>query len=255
MLARLASRSAAPLAVRARCAIPLGARAAPALLQRRSLSDGIHDDFKPQKKRVYADEAGDVSSQIAKDIAESKVVLYMKGVPDAPQCGFSNAVVQVLKAEKVPFSAFNVLADPDLREGIKNYSNWPTIPQVYVNGEFIGGCDTTIEMYKSGVSPRHDQHARHRAPYTPLICAPLLCAAYRSCTQCSKSAARSRADGACTSRTRPLTWHSWCCTRSGMRNLHRVRSRGHGHTSRARSHTRPCMHGARSNCRGIDGLS
>ena len=154
MLARLASRSAAPLAVRARCAIPLGARAAPALLQRRSLSDGIHDDFKPQKKRVYADEAGDVSSQIAKDIAESKVVLYMKGVPDAPQCGFSNAVVQVLKAEKVPFSAFNVLADPDLREGIKNYSNWPTIPQVYVNGEFIGGCDTTIEMYKSGVSPR-----------------------------------------------------------------------------------------------------
>ena len=65
-------------------------------------------------------------------------------------CGFSNAVVQVLKASNTPFVAFNVLADPDLREGIKSYSSWPTIPQVYVNGEFIGGCDTTVEMYKSG---------------------------------------------------------------------------------------------------------
>jgi len=114
------------------------------------LSDGIHDDFKPQKKRAYADEPGDVHAQISKDVADNKVVVYMKGVPDAPQCGFSNAVVQVMKAENVPFTAFNVLADPDLREGIKSFSAWPTIPQVYVNGEFIGGCDTTIEMYKSG---------------------------------------------------------------------------------------------------------
>jgi len=59
-------------------------------------------------------------------------------------------VVQILRAENVEFKGFNVLADPDLREGIKSYSNWPTIPQVYVNGEFIGGCDTTMEMYKSG---------------------------------------------------------------------------------------------------------
>ena len=151
MLARVASRSAAPLAVRARCAVPLGARAAPALLQRRSLSDGVHDDFKPQKKRSYASEGADgVQEQIGIDVAANKVVLYMKGVPDAPMCGFSNAVVQVLKAENAEFTAFNVLADPDLREGIKVYSSWPTIPQVYVNGEFIGGCDTTIEMYKSG---------------------------------------------------------------------------------------------------------
>ena len=77
-------------------------------------------------------------------------LVYMKGVPDAPMCGFSNAVVQVLKASNCEFSAFNVLADPDLREGIKSYSAWPTIPQLYVNGEFMGGCDTTIEMYKSG---------------------------------------------------------------------------------------------------------
>jgi len=133
-------------------------RASPALARpsavcaRRWLSSsdrGIHDDFAP-KKKGYATEGGDVHSQIAKDVEEHKVVVYMKGVPDAPMCGFSNAVVQVMKAEGVPFKGFNVLADPDLREGIKSYSAWPTVPQVYVGGEFIGGCDTTVEMYKSG---------------------------------------------------------------------------------------------------------
>lgn len=114
------------------------------------LSDGIHDDFKPKVKRSYANEAGDVHAQIAEDIKANKVVVYMKGVPDQPMCGFSNAVVQVMKAEGVEFKGFNVLADPDLREGIKTFSSWPTIPQVYIDGEFIGGCDTTVEMYKSG---------------------------------------------------------------------------------------------------------
>ena len=123
--------------------------AAPALVHRRLLSD-IHDDFKPKIKRAYASEADDVHSQIGKDVAENKVVLYMKGVPDAPMCGFSNTVVKVLQAEKVPFVAFNVLADPDLREGIKTFSNWPTIPQLYVDGEFLGGCDIMIEMYQDG---------------------------------------------------------------------------------------------------------
>lgn len=117
---------------------------------RRMLSDGIHDDFKPKVKRSYANEAGDVHAQIAEDIKANKVVVYMKGVPDQPMCGFSNAVVQVMKAEGVEFKGFNVLADPDLREGIKTFSSWPTIPQVYIDGEFIGGCDTTVEMYKSG---------------------------------------------------------------------------------------------------------
>jgi len=134
-------------------------RASPALARptavcaRRWLSSssdsGIHDDFAP-KKKGYASDGDDVHGQIAKDVAEHKVVVYMKGVPDAPMCGFSNAVVQVMKAEGVPFKGFNVLADPDLREGIKSYSAWPTVPQVYVGGEFIGGCDTTVEMYKSG---------------------------------------------------------------------------------------------------------
>jgi monothiol glutaredoxin len=155
MLLSKVSRSLARVAVtapRAATHLAAGVRAAPLLPLRtaRMLSDGMHDDFKPQQKRSYANEAGDVHAQIKADIEKHKVVVYMKGVPDAPQCGFSNAVVQVMKAENVQFEAFNVLADPDLREGIKSFSNWPTIPQVYVDGEFIGGCDITIEMYKSG---------------------------------------------------------------------------------------------------------
>ena len=96
----------------------------------RRLCDGIHDDFKPKKMRDYATDAGDVHTQISKDVAAHKVVVYMKGTKDAPMCGFSNAVVQVMKAEGADFQAYNVLADPDLREGIKSYNNWPTIPQV-----------------------------------------------------------------------------------------------------------------------------
>ncbi|KAL3924273.1 MAG: hypothetical protein SGPRY_003965 [Prymnesium sp.] len=115
----------------------------------RLCSSGIHDDFKP-KTRAYSDPDADIQDQIKADITKDKVVVFMKGVPDAPMCGFSNTVVQVLKAEGVPFKGYNVLADPDLREGIKKFSAWPTIPQVFVDGEFIGGCDTTLEMYKSG---------------------------------------------------------------------------------------------------------
>jgi monothiol glutaredoxin len=115
----------------------------------RLCSSGIHDDFKPQTK-AYANPEKSVHDQIKEDIEREKVVVYMKGVPEAPMCGFSNTVVQVLKAEGVPFKGYNVLADPDLRDGIKTFSAWPTIPQVYVGGEFIGGCDTTMEMYKSG---------------------------------------------------------------------------------------------------------
>ena len=112
---------------------------------------GMHDDFKPQT-RSYSEDTSEegVHAQIAKDIADNKVVVFMKGVPEQPQCGFSNTVMQVMKVEGVAFKGINVLADADLRSGIKSYSNWPTIPQVYVNGEFIGGCDTTVEMYKSG---------------------------------------------------------------------------------------------------------
>ena len=83
-------------------------------------------------------------------IASSDVVLFMKGVPDAPECGFSAAVVQILNGLKVPFKGVNVLADPQIREGIKSFSDWPTIPQLYVRGEFVGGCDIVREMFKAG---------------------------------------------------------------------------------------------------------
>ena len=83
-------------------------------------------------------------------IAKSDVVLFMKGVPAAPQCGFSAAVVQVLTKLAVPFDSFDVLSDGEIREGVKAFSNWPTIPQLYVKGEFIGGCDIVREMYQAG---------------------------------------------------------------------------------------------------------
>jgi monothiol glutaredoxin len=92
----------------------------------------------------------DVNSRIKSEIESSDVVLFMKGTPAAPQCGFSMQVVQILNHLGVPYKAINVLADGDIREGIKSYSNWPTIPQLYVKNEFIGGCDITREMFQSG---------------------------------------------------------------------------------------------------------
>ena len=92
----------------------------------------------------------DINARIKSEIDSADVVLFMKGVPAQPQCGFSGAVVQVLSAMGVKYDAVNVLADPYVREGIKSFSNWPTIPQLYVKGEFIGGCDIVREMAASG---------------------------------------------------------------------------------------------------------
>ncbi len=89
-------------------------------------------------------------AQIQKDITENDVVLFMKGTPQFPQCGFSAAVVQVLGHLGVQYKGVNVLADANLRQGIKDFSNWPTIPQLYVKGEFIGGCDIVREMAEAG---------------------------------------------------------------------------------------------------------
>lgn len=83
-------------------------------------------------------------------ITSNSVVLFMKGTAKFPQCGFSSAVVQVLNHLNVPFTDVNVLPNPELREGIKQFTNWPTIPQLYVQGEFIGGCDIIREMYQAG---------------------------------------------------------------------------------------------------------
>ena len=87
---------------------------------------------------------------IAKTVSEHPVVLFMKGVPDQPQCGFSSTVVQILDHLGVDFAGVNVLQSDLLRQGIKTYSDWPTIPQLYVKGEFVGGCDIIKEMFASG---------------------------------------------------------------------------------------------------------
>jgi monothiol glutaredoxin len=92
----------------------------------------------------------DVKTRIQEMIDKNKVLLFMKGNKSIPQCGFSSRVVGVLKSEGVPFETVNVLADPEIREGIKQFSNWPTIPQLYVNGKFVGGCDIVTEMHANG---------------------------------------------------------------------------------------------------------
>ena len=91
-----------------------------------------------------------VNNRIRQTIDNSDIVLFMKGTPVFPQCGFSATLVQVLSILGVKFQGVNVLEDPEIREGIKSYSDWPTIPQLYVKGEFIGGCDIVREMYENG---------------------------------------------------------------------------------------------------------
>jgi monothiol glutaredoxin len=93
----------------------------------------------------------DAQDRIRSQVTGNPVILYMKGTPQMPQCGFSAMAVQVLQACGVQqFASVNVLADPEIRQGIKEYANWPTIPQLYVNGEFVGGSDIMREMYQSG---------------------------------------------------------------------------------------------------------
>jgi monothiol glutaredoxin len=91
-----------------------------------------------------------LQERIRQDIAGNPVVLYMKGSPVFPQCGFSAAVVQILSQLGVKFKGVDVLSDPAIRQGIKEFSNWPTIPQLYVKGEFVGGCDIVRELYETG---------------------------------------------------------------------------------------------------------
>jgi monothiol glutaredoxin len=92
----------------------------------------------------------DVRQRIEKLIAENPVVLFMKGTPQFPQCGFSGRVVQILDYLGAPVVGVNVLEDAEIRQGIKEFANWPTIPQLYIKGEFIGGADITTEMFQSG---------------------------------------------------------------------------------------------------------
>ncbi|KAL0967646.1 hypothetical protein UPYG_G00254970 [Umbra pygmaea] len=97
--------------------------------------------------RLMCSAAKDLGDLVKKD----KVVVFMKGTPAQPMCGFSNAVVQILRMHGVnEYAAYNVLDDQDLRQGVKDFSNWPTIPQIFLNGEFVGGCDILLQMHQSG---------------------------------------------------------------------------------------------------------
>jgi len=88
--------------------------------------------------------------KIKQQVLDNKIILYMKGTPDFPQCGFSAKSAQLLSACGAKFASVNVLEDSEIRQGIKEYSNWPTIPQLYINGQFIGGCDIMTELYQKG---------------------------------------------------------------------------------------------------------
>ena len=115
----------------------------------RLFSDDSHDDFKPKKKEVPA-ELSEVMKLIDKKVKEHPILLFMKGTASQPQCGFSAQVVRILHAVGADFDSINVLQYPAIREGIKQYSEWPTLPQLYIAGEFVGGCDIITSMHKDG---------------------------------------------------------------------------------------------------------
>src|ERR1700747_2846644 len=94
--------------------------------------------------------ADDIFSKIDEEVKKNKVMLYMKGTPEFPQCGFSAHTVEILKSYSVPFATEDVLADPPLRDGLKRYSKWATIPQIYIDGKFVGGCDILHELHERG---------------------------------------------------------------------------------------------------------
>ena len=94
--------------------------------------------------------ADEVKAEIAADVAAHNVLLYMKGTPQAPMCGFSAAVADILKRSGVPFETRDVISEPDLRQGVKDFTDWPTLPQLFIHGEFVGGCDIVREMEENG---------------------------------------------------------------------------------------------------------
>ncbi|KAM8781272.1 glutaredoxin-related protein 5, mitochondrial [Rhynchonycteris naso] len=125
-------------------------RAAAALL-RWGRGGGGGGVWVPGARAAGSGGVGGSAEQLDALVKKDKVVVFLKGTPEQPQCGFSNAVVQILRLHGVrDYAAYNVLDDPQLRQGIKDYSNWPTIPQVYLNGEFVGGCDILLQMHQNG---------------------------------------------------------------------------------------------------------
>ncbi|XP_008237219.1 PREDICTED: monothiol glutaredoxin-S15, mitochondrial-like isoform X2 [Prunus mume] len=107
-----------------------------------------HDDFKPANK--FDGSGLSLKELVEQDVKDNPVMLYMKGVPEVPQCGFSSLAVRVLKQYDVPLSARNILEDPELKTAVKAFSHWPTFPQIFIKGEFIGGSDIILNMHQSG---------------------------------------------------------------------------------------------------------
>ncbi|CAM9199482.1 unnamed protein product, partial [Chrysoparadoxa australica] len=114
-----------------------------------STDDSSDNDFAPQKKAVPEGQ-DEVHKMIKQQITDNKLMLYMKGTPSQPQCGFSMQVVRILQAQGVDFSSVNVLEYASIREGVKSFSEWPTIPQVFLDGEFVGGCDILTQLHEDG---------------------------------------------------------------------------------------------------------
>lgn len=116
----------------------------------KSNDDDSHSDFAPKYHAAPSTEKDEILKMIDSHVKTYPIMLYMKGTPSAPQCGFSMQVVRILHGQGVSFDSVNVLDHPEIRDGVKEYSQWPTIPQLYVKGEFIGGCDIVTDMNKSG---------------------------------------------------------------------------------------------------------
>lgn len=107
-----------------------------------------HEDFRPTNKLENSDVS--LKDIVEQDIKEHPVMIYMKGVPESPRCGFSSLAVKVLSEYSVPMAARNILEDPELKDAVKTFSHWPTFPQIFIKGEFIGGSDIILNMHKNG---------------------------------------------------------------------------------------------------------
>jgi monothiol glutaredoxin len=116
----------------------------------RNFSSSSHDDFSPKQKTTVPESTEEVHALIRDHVTKNPVMLYMKGNPSQPMCGFSATVVKILREYSIDFSSVNVLEYPSIRNGIRTFSSWPTVPQLYVNGEFIGGCDIVQTMHSNG---------------------------------------------------------------------------------------------------------
>ncbi|KAK4267513.1 hypothetical protein QN277_024286 [Acacia crassicarpa] len=107
-----------------------------------------HDDFKPTNK--LENSSTSLKDVVEQDVKDNPIMIYMKGVPEFPQCGFSSLAVKVLQQYDVPFSARNILEDAELKSAVKGFSNWPTFPQIFIKGEFVGGSDIILNMHQNG---------------------------------------------------------------------------------------------------------